>query len=344
MAQKNKILIIGGFGFIGYHLTKYLLSIGMEVVVFGHRSEKTKEAFKLLESRYLNTLDTIDGEVCDDDLHHLVHSEENIVGVFHLASNKSTTQNKDSDDALMISDNYFNDIGVFEFCESVLRHREYKEDERKLKLVYVSTGEVYGGSFKRNEPLKEESECIVDVSKRNNLYPVSKVAGEMLLRFGGYSFDWNIARIQNPFGPYMDENTLIPKLIKSGIECEMNNGGVFDLEYGKDTRPFVYVEDVVMALGHMYGKAKGGETYNIAGKDICLDLMVSEFANKYSPKLTVNINRNKDGEHRRMDCDKAKRDNIWMQFIDFNKGMEKMYEFYYKKYMVEVSMKNLGIK
>ena len=110
--KKDKILITGGFGFIGYHLTNYLLSIQRNVIVFGNKSEHMKEPFRELEKKYGEKLELIEGDILEDDLHNLVHKENNIVGVFHLAAIKSTTQTRDKDNADLLLTNYSIDCEV----------------------------------------------------------------------------------------------------------------------------------------------------------------------------------------------------------------------------------------
>lgn len=340
--KKDKILITGGFGFIGYHLTNYLLSIQRNVIVFGNKSEHMKEPFRELEKKYGEKLELIEGDILEDDLHNLVHKENNIVGVFHLAAIKSTTQTRDKDNADLLLTNYSIDCEVFAFCEDVISHRDV-DDKRGLKLIYISTGEIYGKSFNKDIPLPETWGSKININDKESLYPLSKMMGEMSLRFSKNSFDWNIVRLQNPYGPYMSENMLIPFMIKCAIGTNTKGKSIFELDSGNDSRPFVWIGDVVIGLGHVFGKAKSGEVYNLAGHDIALAEMVRNFAEKYSPNMFVKVNKANEGIHRRMDCSKIKRDNIWEPFTSIEQGLELMYSFYYKKFLVEQSMKQIGL-
>jgi UDP-glucose 4-epimerase/UDP-glucuronate decarboxylase len=341
--HKDKILIVGGFGFMGYYLTSYLLHIQRNVIVFGHLPKgELKVEFDALEKKYGERLEMVDGEIIGDDLHSLVHREYNIVGVFHLAAMKSTTATSAKATADLLLNNFSVDCEVFDFCEAVLAHRA-DDDNRPLKLVYVSTGEIYGDNFKLDLALSESYQSIINANEASSLYPVSKIVGEMALRFSDNSFDWNIVRVQNPYGPYMPENMLIPKLMMSAVEANISGNGSFDLVAGNDSRPFVFIGDVVIGLGHVMGKAKGGEVYNLAGPDMYLDKMVRDFANKHSPNMIVYVNRGTTGTHRRMDCSKIKRDNIWEPFTTIEHGLETMYNYYHKKGLVAFSMKQIGL-
>lgn len=344
MEQKDKIVVIGGFGFIGYYLTKALLAQGKNVIVFGHRSERTKSVFRELEGRYKKTLELLEGDTMSDDLHHLVHNDTNIVGVYHLAGLKTTTQTRDRLDreaGSILAFNYDTDLEVFDFCENILRHRNMDADERTVKLVYVSTAEVYGDMFKVPQKMTEGHECMIDPMSVRHLYPFSKLGGEMMLRHGGWTFDWNVVRLQNPYGPMMGDNMLLPILIKKAIEAEQGVGEVV-FEYANDTRPYVYIEDVALGLAKVFDDGEDEETYNLAGdEDVSIGDIVTFVSRTFTNGKLKGVAKQVEPEHRKVDIAKIVRGVRWEPRVHLEEGLRRMHGHYSKDKLVESAMSKM---
>ena len=79
--MKNRILVIGGAGYIGSHVQKQLLEEGFDVIVYDNLSS----------GDIINILDNtkfIEGDILDYDHLKKVMSD-NIDGVVHLAAKKA---------------------------------------------------------------------------------------------------------------------------------------------------------------------------------------------------------------------------------------------------------------
>ena len=73
----KKILITGGAGFIGSHLTKYLLNQGNEIVVLDNLMRDNK-----IEKDVLNKIEFIKGDVKDFEV--VKKASQNCNQIFHL--------------------------------------------------------------------------------------------------------------------------------------------------------------------------------------------------------------------------------------------------------------------
>lgn len=343
--KKNKVIVIGAFGFIGYHLCKALLEHKYNVIAFGHKSARTERYFAQLLKAYPKSLELKEGELNSPDLHVLMHQDKDIGGVFHLAALSVTTGTLDElEQGSIIEVNGGMDSEAFAFAEDIVRHRAFDGDTRKVKLIYLSSAEVYGHSFIDPEPLRESDICGIDPTDERHAYPASKIAGEMMLRFGGFTFDWNIIRLQNPYGPLMNERTLIPKLLKDCAEALHVGPGTYHLVSGNDSRPYVHVDDVVRGLIVAYQHGRNHETYNLAGTSVALaDLVRSVATSITNDRLAVMVNRGTQGTHRHIDCSKIKADLLWEPQVHLLAGIREMYDFNLKHASVERAMKNIGL-
>ena len=93
-----------------------------------------------------------------------------------------------------------NILGVFNLLETV---RNYK---KKIKLIHVSTDEVYG-DIKKNHKSKEN-----DPYNPSSPYSASKAAADLLINsyIRTYQFPGIIIRPSNNYGPWQYPEKLIP--------------------------------------------------------------------------------------------------------------------------------------
>lgn len=344
MDPRNKIFITGGYGFIGYHLAFLCLRQGHRVILFGHKPQDEKP-FKDLQREFVDALQLMYGEIIDDQLHKIMHEEPDIAMVFHLAAMKTTSATQGHADGALLAHNYDVDIEVLDFCSQIRENRE-KGDVRPVRLVYVSTGEVYGAHFEDTiVPPTEDAVCGVRIDKPGYLYPVSKIAGEMMLRHGNWGFQWCIARLQNPYGPGMGVNMIIPKLLHAAIEAQEKGSATFTLAAPHDRRPYIYVDDAVMAFKVIMDLGKSGETYNVAGLEAVLikDVAMEVAALFAEGKLVVGFSPDHQGTTRMIDTHKINNRIGWYPLVPLPTGLKKTYDWYLRHYAVEKSMRELKI-
>jgi nucleoside-diphosphate-sugar epimerase len=105
------------------------------------------------------------------------------------------------------------------------------------RFVNIGSGDVYGDApvpFREDGPVRPASP-----------YAVSKYAAERFCRMFHQAYDWPIVCLRpfNVYGPQQSPDRIIPELIMSAL-----NGQDLKMTEGRQTREFMYVEDVADAF------------------------------------------------------------------------------------------------
>ena len=216
-----KILVTGGAGFIGSHITEYLVQRGDNVTVIDNL--KTGQTANL--SKVNKNINFVNGDIRNYKLlEGLVNDTD---GVFHEAALASVQQ------SFEMQDEYF-DVNV-NGTENILK----LASEYGFKVVYASSSSVYGNPI--HVPTKENHD-----RKPLNPYAETKLEEELLAK--KYSeMDVSVIGLRyfNVFGRRQSkEYAGVIKLFLEKIQQNKNpkvNGD------GLQTRDFVYIEDVVKA-------------------------------------------------------------------------------------------------
>ncbi len=127
-----------------------------------------------------------------------------------------------------------------------------------IRLVQVSTDEVYGDASSSSEPWVESSP-----PAPKNPYSVTKAAAEMLLKVyaesKNYQLDVVVTRGGNSVGPRQFPEKAIPK----AIWC-FTHGEPFPLFRTPARRLWLHVEDHIDGIETALHKGQRGEVYNLA--------------------------------------------------------------------------------
>ena len=216
-----KILVTGGAGFIGSHITEYLVQRGDDVTVLDNLNTGRKENLAKINDK----INFVNGDIRDYKLLEKLVSDT--AGVFHEAALASVQ------DSFNMKDEYF-DVNV-NGTENIFKLAK----EYGFKVVYASSSSVYGNPKKI--PINED-----DDRKPINPYAETKLDGEVLAK--KYS-EMNVRviglRYFNVFGPrqskeYAGVIKLFLEKIKQKIPPKINGDGL-------QTRDFVHIDDVVRA-------------------------------------------------------------------------------------------------
>jgi UDP-glucose 4-epimerase len=220
----KKILVTGGTGFIGSYLVSRLLSLGIEVLVIDKSIHKPTYCD-------ISKAELIEGDVLSQGL--LRQYLKQVDTCFHLAAIMSQT--------VCARD------WIYGHANNVLAFNGLLEELRRvshpIKLVYASSCAVYGHS--KDLP-SSESDKIIPLST----YGADKLSNEIYAQVMLHSYGINSIglRIFNVYGPgQLDTNSY------AGVITRFKNAIIKEQPIkifgdGKQTRDFIYVEDVVQAF------------------------------------------------------------------------------------------------
>ena len=244
-----KILITGGAGFIGSHLSELLISEGNQVIALDNQS--TGSAKNLNPS---SNLEVIKGSILDSDLVDSLMSQVTVC--FHLAAA----------------------LGMKNIVEYPLQSLETNikgseivlnaATKYQVRTLLASSSEVYGKN--PNQPLTEDSDRVLGSPKVARWsYSEAKAVDEF------YAFQLNkqkklpvtIARLFNTVGPRQSGSygMVLPRFVSAAV----SNQPLTVYGDGSQSRTFSAVSDVVAALNELLkSNSTIGEVFNVGGNQL----------------------------------------------------------------------------
>jgi UDP-glucose 4-epimerase len=309
-----KVLITGAAGFIGTHLSEYLISKGYEVYGVDNFSHHVKRGYEIKN--------LIKGDVCSiyeyavGGIEYLAYPWPSDVDVVvHLAAHISVDYSIEAPWRSLYN-NIVSTLNILEFC------RLYD-----AKLCYASSCEIYGSNQFPDKPM-DESHPI----RPHSPYGYSKYIGELLCRgyFETYGLKVNILRPFNIFGPRQREDDYGGAIAKFTRRA-LNNQPPEIYGDGLQTRDYTYVDDIVRAYELAINADFKGEPINFgSGREVS----VNELANLIL-ELTGKTNlkpvhtKPRPNEVRRSWCNPRKAKEVlgWEAEIPLEEGLKRYIEW-----------------
>ncbi|MDD0975652.1 NAD-dependent epimerase/dehydratase family protein [Pseudomonas fontis] len=221
------ILITGGAGFIGSHLSDALLEKGYAVRVLDDLSTGKRSNLQIDHPH----LQLLEGDVADAAL--VARAAEGCQAVVHLAAVASVQASVDDP----VKTHQSNFIGTLNVCEA-MRLNGIK------RVVFASSAAVYGNNG--------EGESITEDTLKAPLtpYAVDKLAGEQYLDFyrRQHGLEPVVFRFFNIFGPRQDPSSPYSGVISIFGERALAGQPIKVFGDGEQTRDFLYVGDLVTVM------------------------------------------------------------------------------------------------
>ena len=221
-----------------------------------------------------------------------------------------------------------NILGVFNLLESI---RNYK---KKIKLLHISTDEVYG-DIKKNHKSKEE-----DPYNPSSPYSASKASGDLLIKsyIRTYKIPAIITNCCNNFGPNQYPEKLIPTIIYNIL----NHKPIPIYGKGKNVREWIYVKDHCNALIKIGQKGVVGENYNIGSGTVLNNIQIAKkiisvfkkMNNNQNIKSKIRLVKDRPGHDLRycLDSSKTKNQLKWKCELSFDQRINDTISWYINKF------------
>ena len=331
----QKIIVTGGLGFIGSNLIKILIKkkynvINIDKVSYSSNFYNTKNFHKNKNYKFIKC------NLEDKKKLNKIIFKYKPKGIFNLAAETHVDRSIDDPSPFVKS----NIVGLFNLLEVF---RKYYKKNKKIKLIHISTDEVYGDVLKGRS---KES----DAYRPSSPYAASKASSDHLVNsyIRTYKIPAIITNCSNNYGPRQHPEKLIPKMIYNIL----NNKPLPIYGKGMNSREWIYVDDHCLALEKIYKNGNVGNFYNI-GSNIninnitlinkLLKIIKSRF--KIGNKTKIEFVSDRPGHDLRyaINSNKLKSNLNWKPKINLNEGLKKTFVWYYENQKYFSSLKKKDI-
>jgi dTDP-glucose 4,6-dehydratase len=324
--MKN-ILITGGAGFIGSHVTRLFVKTfknakiyNLDALTYAGNLENLKDIENEINYQFIQMdIQDLDG------LRDLI-KEKDISHVIHLAA-ESHVDRSITDPLSFLKTNV---LGTANLLQAA---KEHWNGDYKNKLFYhISTDEVYGS-------LGDSGYFYEDTAyDPRSPYSASKASSDHFVRafYHTYGLPIVISNCSNNYGPNHFPEKLIPLMINNII----HNKPLPVYGEGKNVRDWLFVVDHARAIETIFSNGKIGETYNIGGHNewtnidlvhLLCDVMDEKLGRTVgdSRKLITFV-KDRAGHDLRyaIDATKLKDELGWEPSLQFEEGLSKTIDWF----------------
>ncbi len=245
----KKILVTGGAGFIGSHLSEALVAAGHDVVVLDDFNDYYDPAVKENNLASLRgKVEIVRGDISDDAVVVEVFARHQFDGVFHLAA-RAGVRPSIANPRLYFSTNMDGTLNLLEAC----RHHNVGF------FVFASSSSVYGVNQK--VPFAETD----PIERTISPYAATKLAGEQMCSNYSHLFGLRSAclRFFTVYGPRQRPDLAISKF----TSALLHDRSIDRYGNGSTARDYTYVDDIVRGIlaAAEYTARSPFEIFNLGG-------------------------------------------------------------------------------
>jgi dTDP-glucose 4,6-dehydratase len=323
----QRILITGGAGFIGSHLTRYFVNhypdyqiVNLDHLTYAGNLENLNDISTASNYQFVK------GDICNADLLQDLFEKHQFSAIIHCAA-ESHVDRSITDPLAFVQTNV---MGTVHLLQTAVKN--WKADFTGKLFYHISTDEVYGslgetGFFTESTAYDPRSP-----------YSASKASSDHFVRayHHTYKLPVKISNCSNNYGPFHFPEKLIPLCIHNIIHRKP----LPIYGKGENVRDWLYVEDHVSAIDTIFHKGAIGETYNIGGhnewtnialvKELCkqMDIKLGRAAGESEQLITYVKDRAGHDLRYAIDASKLKQDLGWEPSLQFEEGLSKTIDWY----------------
>jgi nucleoside-diphosphate-sugar epimerase len=266
----TKVLVTGGTGFIGSHITRFLVKSGHSVRVL---DDNTRGKNSRIDD-VISEIELIEGDVSNFSLTE--SACKNIDTVIHLAFINGTSNFYNHPDKVL-------DVAI----KGILSIASAISKWNIKDLILASSSEVY--QFPDIFPTPENIQMVVpDLVNPRYSYGLGKIIQEY------YSYhamrelnNLTIFRPHNIYGSDMGNLHVIPQLFDKAIRAK-EVGDEFIVEgTGAQTRSFCHIDDFIQGFALIFKTSKGKQVFNSGTSE---EVTISDLAARIAKICDVNSN------------------------------------------------------
>ena len=325
----HTVLVTGGAGFIGSHLTRLFVTkypgykiVNLDKLTYAGNLENLKDIEGLPNYHFIK------GDITDLELLKGLFAEHRFTAVLHCAA-ESHVDRSITDPLAFVRTNVLGTGALLQAAKD-----SWVDDMENKVFYHISTDEVYGSLGK--EGLFTEKTAYDPRSP----YSASKAASDHLVRafHHTYKLPVKISNCSNNYGPYHFPEKLIPLCIYNIL----HNKPLPIYGKGENVRDWLYVEDHVRAIDTIFHEGKVGETYNVGGhnewtninlvKELCRQMDEKLNREKGTSEKLITYVKDRAGHDLRyaIDATKLKTELGWEPSLQFEEGISKTIDWYLK--------------
>lgn len=301
-----KVLITGGAGFIGSHVTKNLLGAGYDVEIIDDFSTGRMENLDGM----INKIKLVEGSILD---RRLLQNQFDVVDVvIHLAAQISVTRSLKSP-IIDAETNILGSLRVAEFCiEKNIKH-----------IIFASSGGAIYGEPKILPATEETTPSPLSP------YAASKLAFENYLNYyQEKGLTSSILRLSNIYGPKQDPRGEAG-VISIFLENIKQSRPLSVFGDGSTSRDYLNVTDLADLITIFTEKRIPG-CYNIStGKETTLNTLIDVIRNVTECDPVINTLPLRHGEVKNISLSNQKVNNVigWKPRIELNEGVKTVWNW-----------------
>lgn len=310
--KRKRALVAGGAGFIGSHLSEFLLERDYEVVILDNLATGRRSNIEGLLARGVNWVDS--------SIITPQHFNAPFDEIYNMASPASPVD--------------FDKMPIFILETASVGHRNLLEvaREHKARILFASSSEVYGDPLVH--PQTEDYFGNVNPIGPRSCYDEAKRYGEAISMayLREHKVSIRLARIFNTYGPRMrfDDGRIIPNFMMQALE-----GKPITLHGdGSQTRSFCFVQDLCKGLYALMQSSETKPTNIGNGNEVTVrDIAerINQLTNNKGGLISEPLREN-DPKRRRPDLRRASEILKWKAEIPLEVGLKQTLEYFQGEY------------